>query len=103
MTKINTHDAKTRLSALLAAVEERGESFLICRNGKPVAALVRPPAPEVPDPLQVHPELQGRILYDPTEHQSFKTIADLAACVFFHVGGIQPVSQEPRDTHRGTS
>ena len=39
MIKVNTHEAKTRLSELLAAVEDRGELVRICRNGKPVADL----------------------------------------------------------------
>ncbi len=67
MVTINTHQAQTQLSALLARVERKGESFLICRNGKPVATLCRPPLAEAPDPLEFHPELAGRILYDPTE------------------------------------
>jgi antitoxin (DNA-binding transcriptional repressor) of toxin-antitoxin stability system len=67
MIKVNTHEAKTRLSALLAAVEERGEVVLICRSGKPVATLSRPAGGVAPDPLVSHPELRGRILYDPTE------------------------------------
>jgi len=37
MITVNTHEAKTTLSTLLAAVEERGENVIICRNGKPVA------------------------------------------------------------------
>jgi prevent-host-death family protein len=67
MIKVNTHEAKTRLSALLATVEAAGETILICRNGKPVAALTPPPSATAPDPLKRHPELQGRILYDPLE------------------------------------
>lgn len=67
MVTINTHQAKTQLSALIARVESTGEVILICRNGRPVAALSRPPTADAPDPLVVHPELQGRILYDPTE------------------------------------
>ena len=39
MTKINIHDAKTHLSELLQRVK-RGEEFLICRNGEPIADLV---------------------------------------------------------------
>ena len=39
MIAVNTHEAKTRLSALLAAVEEHGEIVLICRHGKAVAEL----------------------------------------------------------------
>lgn len=55
MITVNTHDAKTRLSALLSAVEERGESVRICRNGKPVAELR--PIHRATDPLQTHPNL----------------------------------------------
>jgi prevent-host-death family protein len=39
MIRVNTHEAKSRLSALLAAVEDSGEVVLICRNGRPVAEL----------------------------------------------------------------
>lgn len=70
METINTHQAKTQLSALLAKIESTGESVLICRNGKPVAMLSQPPAAVSPDPLAVHPELAGRILYDPLESAS---------------------------------
>ncbi len=57
MLSVNTHEAKTKLSALLAAVEERGEWVRICRNGKPIADL-RPVA-RVADPLQMSPQLSG--------------------------------------------
>ena len=40
MKTITVHEAKTRLSSVLTRVETKGESFLICRNGKPVADLV---------------------------------------------------------------
>lgn len=43
MIKVNTHEAKSRLSTLLHEVE-RGESVVVCRAGKPVAELVRYPA-----------------------------------------------------------
>jgi len=36
---VNIHDAKTRLSQLLMAVEQ-GEEVIIARNGNPVATLV---------------------------------------------------------------
>ena len=65
MKKINVHDAKTRLSALLADVEAKGEKFLICRNGKPIADLI-PHAK--PSRLTPHPVLRRiRVRYDPTE------------------------------------
>ena len=40
MKTVNVHEAKTTLSALLAAVEA-GEEVVIARNGTPVAKLVR--------------------------------------------------------------
>jgi prevent-host-death family protein len=55
MLTVNTHEAKTRLSALLASVEEKGEVVVICRHGKPVAEL-RPLA-ATKDPLRLHPQL----------------------------------------------
>ncbi len=39
MKSVNVHNAKTHLSALLLAVETRGECFIISRAGKPVAEL----------------------------------------------------------------
>jgi prevent-host-death family protein len=39
MRTVNVHDAKTQLSALLAAVEA-GEEIVIARSGEPVARLV---------------------------------------------------------------
>jgi prevent-host-death family protein len=41
MVSVNTHEAKSRLSELLAMVEQ-GEEVTICRNGKPVARLIAP-------------------------------------------------------------
>jgi prevent-host-death family protein len=65
MKKLNVHEAKTRLSAVLADVETKGETFLICRNGKPIADLV-PHAKT--NRLTPHPVLRRiRVLYDPTE------------------------------------
>lgn len=67
MITVNTHEAKTKLSALLVEVETRGETVRICRNGTPVAELRAASAPTKHDPLQTHPELAGQILYDPLE------------------------------------
>lgn len=56
MIHVNTHEAKTRLSQLLALVEEKGEDVTICRNGKPVARLVAV-ADQALDPLKKNPLL----------------------------------------------
>ena len=65
MISVNTHEAKTRLSALLALVEEGSEEVTICRNGKPVAKLVAVQEAAI-DPMEKHPELQGAaFLEDP--------------------------------------
>lgn len=65
MKMVNIHEAKTRLSALLAEIEETGEKVIICRHGKPVAELL-------PHRKQTrtgrHPVMsQIHINYDPTE------------------------------------
>lgn len=63
--KLNVHEAKTHLSSALADVERHGDTFLICRNGKPIAELV-PHAPA--NRLTPHAVLRRiRIRYDPTE------------------------------------
>lgn len=65
MKRCNTHEAKTRLSELLADVEANGEVILICRNGKPVAEL-RPVTVVTRSPLAKNPRLQGmRLVEDP--------------------------------------
>jgi len=67
MITVNTHEAKTKLSALIRSIEDDGETVMICRAGKPVAELRRPTARKISDPLKMYPELMGKILYDPTE------------------------------------
>jgi antitoxin (DNA-binding transcriptional repressor) of toxin-antitoxin stability system len=65
MQILNTHEAKTKLSAVLQTIEETGEPFLICRNGKAIAELV---PYRKKDRLSPHPTLsQIRMDYDPTE------------------------------------
>jgi antitoxin (DNA-binding transcriptional repressor) of toxin-antitoxin stability system len=54
MIKVNTHEAKSKLSKLIAAVETADELVVICRNGKPVAELRRP---TTRDPLRRDPML----------------------------------------------
>ena len=67
MITVNTHEAKSKLSKLLAAVKEKGEVVLICRNGKPVAEMkaVR----SVADRLTPDPALKVTFApgFDPTE------------------------------------
>ncbi len=65
MITVNIHEAKTNLSKLIAKVEE-GEWVRICRDGKPVAEM-RPAVKNKINRLEMHPELKGEILYDPTE------------------------------------
>ena len=55
MLKVNTHEAKTRLSELLAAVEKRGEVVIVCRAGRPIAEL-RALHPRR-NPFRKHPRL----------------------------------------------
>jgi len=40
MVIVNTHEAKTRLSELLAKVEATGEHVILCRNGHPIAEII---------------------------------------------------------------
>ena len=61
---VNIHEAKTRLSAILVEIE-KGESYLICRNGKPIADII---PHERKKRTESHPVLsQIQINYDPTE------------------------------------
>ena len=61
MIKVNTHEAKTRLSALIARVEKTAEPVIICRSGRPVAELRRISPSK--DPLRLHPILSKVIFH----------------------------------------
>ena len=68
MKTVNVHDAKTRLSALLAEIEKSGRRIVICRNGEPVADLV-PHQREVS--MRADKKLGAiKVKYDPTEEAS---------------------------------
>lgn len=41
MIRVNMHEAKTRLSELVKAVEERNEVVVVCRDGTEVAEIRR--------------------------------------------------------------
>lgn len=66
MIVVNTHEAKTRLSQLLASVEDKHEKVRICRHGKAIADIV-PIADEI-NHLAQHKEIMHvKILCDPTQ------------------------------------
>lgn len=65
MVHINIHEAKTTLSRIIKAVEERGEHVRLCRNGKPVAEIV--PLSKVTHPLKQDKRLKVRINTDPVK------------------------------------
>lgn len=68
METVNIHDAKTRLSAILAEVEKKGKTFVICRNGKPLAELG--PMRRA-GRLKKHPVMSRiKVAYDPVEDLS---------------------------------
>ncbi len=64
MKTVNIHEAKTRLSQVLMEIES-GETYIICRNGKPIAQLTqyKPPKRTAQDPVLS----RIKIHYDPTE------------------------------------
>ncbi|MGA1865116.1 MAG: type II toxin-antitoxin system Phd/YefM family antitoxin [bacterium] len=62
MISVNTHEAKTRLSELLAKVESQGETIIICRNGKPVAEVI--PWRKSPDPMRQDPVLKKVVFHE---------------------------------------
>lgn len=67
MQMLNIHEAKTKLSAVLANIEKTGESVMICRNGKPVAEL-GPIKKYRGNRIGKHPMMSKiKINYDPTE------------------------------------
>src|SRR3954462_10054582 len=62
---VNMHEAKTRLSELVKALEMKNEPIILCRNGEPVAQIV--PFRKKVDRLNADPSLLVKIKYDPTE------------------------------------
>ncbi|MCB1129018.1 MAG: type II toxin-antitoxin system Phd/YefM family antitoxin [Verrucomicrobiae bacterium] len=68
MITVNMHEAKSRLSQLVKAVEERGETVFICRNGKLAASLVAA-RPKSHSRLEGDPALKVAFApgYDPAE------------------------------------
>ncbi|MEI7909038.1 MAG: type II toxin-antitoxin system Phd/YefM family antitoxin [Verrucomicrobiota bacterium] len=74
MITANMHEAKSRLSALVKAVEEDGETVILCRNGKEVAT-IQPWSPATQKVKRLpKPTLTLKVKfapgYDPTEAAS---------------------------------
>lgn len=67
MISVNTHDAKTRFSALLVAVERDGETVLVCRNGHPVAEIHAVAKRRTGGLAKPDARLAATLNYDPTE------------------------------------
>jgi len=73
MINVNIHEAKTHLSSLVRAVEERGETVILQRHGKPVAEIhaygSRGDAGGFTRDLTPDPDLMPRLAegYDPAE------------------------------------
>jgi prevent-host-death family protein len=62
MITVNTHEAKTKLSELIAKVESEQETIVICRNGKPVAELI--PWKRIKNPLKQNSRLKKIIFHE---------------------------------------
>ncbi len=62
MVTVNVNELETRLSSLLAAIEGKDETIVICRAGRPIAELR--PLSKICDPLRVHPELSQIEFYE---------------------------------------
>ncbi|MCL4849073.1 MAG: type II toxin-antitoxin system Phd/YefM family antitoxin [Acidobacteria bacterium] len=69
MITVNMHEAKTRLSELVRAVEERGETVVLCRDGQEVAEIRRRPARRRARNLRPDPRFRVEFApgYTPTE------------------------------------
>ncbi len=65
MKTLSIHDVETQISSVLLEIEEKGERFVICRNGEPIADIT---PHRRKSRLMPHPVIsQMKINYDPTE------------------------------------
>jgi prevent-host-death family protein len=73
MITVNMHEAKTRLSELVKAVETTGETVVLCRNGTEVAE-IRSVRRKPLDRTRITPDPSLRAIlapgYDPAEQLS---------------------------------
>jgi antitoxin (DNA-binding transcriptional repressor) of toxin-antitoxin stability system len=69
MITVNMHEAKTRLSELVKAVEESNEVVVLCRDGRAVAEIRRRAKRRAVRDLRPDPRLRVEYApgYDPTE------------------------------------
>lgn len=69
MITVNMHEAKTRLSELVKAVEERNETVVLCRDGRAVAEIRRRVKKRAPRNLTAEPRFRVVMApgYHPTE------------------------------------
>src|SRR5213594_4197990 len=69
MITVNMHEAKTRLSELVKAVEERNEIVVLCRDGREVAEIRRRAKRRQPRNLAPDPRFRVEFApgYRPTE------------------------------------
>jgi prevent-host-death family protein len=74
MKRVNIHEAKTRLSQLIAEVES-GEEVVIARAGKPVARLVKEEPPH--KPLRKAGAMKGEFWFAPDYDQANKEILEM--------------------------
>jgi antitoxin (DNA-binding transcriptional repressor) of toxin-antitoxin stability system len=69
MVRVNMHEAKSRLSELVRAVEERNETIVLCRDGVEVAEIRRRASRGRLRDLTPDPRFRVEFApgYDPTE------------------------------------
>jgi antitoxin (DNA-binding transcriptional repressor) of toxin-antitoxin stability system len=72
MVRVNMHEAKTRLSELVKAVEERNETVVLCRDGREVAEIRRRTKRRAARDLRPDPRFRVEFVpgYRPTERLS---------------------------------
>ena len=74
MKQVNIHEAKTRLSQLVADVEN-GEEVVIARAGKPVVRLIK--EPEERKPLRKPGRFKGQIWFAPDYDKADEEILEM--------------------------
>ena len=69
MITVNMHEAKSRLSELVRAVEERNETVVLCRDGREVAEIRRSTTRRRARRIDPDPRFRVEYApgYDPTE------------------------------------